>query len=274
MTLSNRRTAAIGLGVLLALVFLAFSTQRTVARLRQENAALRREAAQAAQFREELDRLGRTNAATTSALERDRTELLRLRAEVTRLRRQLKDTASAPSAQPVSLPGNPATSAPTPPAPTPPTGADDGFLPADQWVDAGFGTPEAAFQTLQWAMRHGNQERMQQAFLIAPGAVPEGAQSIGVNLMVQPSAGGNGPVAIPAEALSEAPVTTQMPELTGSRILTQQNLGPDEAQLTVENLHADGTRLPAQLNFRKVGSEWKLAPTVIQVPATGAPGSP
>jgi hypothetical protein len=55
-------------------------------------------------------------------------------------------------------------------------------------------------------------------------------------------------------------VTMPLPELTGSRIVSRQDVSPAEVRLTVENQHADGTRLSAQMNFRRVGSEWKLAP--------------
>lgn len=252
--------ALVGLGAIL------FLQQRQVAAERQQVAASRAEAAQAAELRRENERLSQANADAARSLSREeRNELLRLRGEVTRLRQQVKQlTAAASLGQP------PVPTAPAGPTPAPATATGGGglFLPAEQWADVGLGTPEAAFQTLHWAMRHGNRERMQAAMLLPVGSVPEGTVPIGLDML----SGDGAPAG--AGAFTQA-TTTALSELTGSRIVSQQEVSPEEVQLIIENQHADGTRLPAQMQFRRVGSEWKLAPTVVQwAPASSQDVSP
>lgn len=256
--------------VILAVALLGLGTavvlqHRQLASARQEAEAARAAAAQAAELKRENERLARANADATPDLSRaERNELLRLRAEVARLRQQVKQaTGTAPRPQP-SVPPPPQSVGPLQ-VPASVLPASDGFLPAEQWADVGLGTPEAAFQTLHWAMRHGNQDRMQQVMVVSPDAVPEGATLIGVDML----SGGVPPVASGSPA---QPTTTALAELAGTRIVSRQDIAPDEVQLTVENQHADGTRLPAQMHFRRVGNEWKLAPTVTQWPPASSQG--
>lgn len=242
-----------------------------VTRLRRETTMVRQEAVRAAALQQEIERLKQANANAARSLSGDeRNELLRLRSEVTRLRQQVKDAAMAAArsqAPPTASVPQPTESS----APSAPGGpGSDGFLPVEQWADVGFGSPEAALQTMHWAMRHGNQERMKQALLMPAGTGPEGAESVGVDMIRVPAEGASGGMLSAGGVPSQEAVTIAMPELTGSRIVSRQDVSPEEVQFVVENQHADGTRLSAQMSFRRVGSEWKLAPTVI--PAAGLSG--
>lgn len=254
--------ALLGLGTAVLL------QHRELDRVRLEAEAARVAASEAAGLKRENERLTRANADATPSLSREeRNELLRLRAEVARLRQQVKQLpGTAPRPQPASP--SPTQSAGPAQAPVAVVPASDGFLPAEQWADVGLGTPEAAFQTLHWAMRHGNQERMQQAMVVSPDAVPEGATLGGVDML-------SGGVPAGASGSPAQATTTALAALAGSRIVSRQEIAPDEVQLTIENQLADGTRLPAQMHFRRVGNEWKLAPTVTQwPPASSQPDSP
>jgi hypothetical protein len=252
---------AIGAAALVGLAAAVLLQHQQISRLRREAEARRQEAVQVAELRRENERLSQADAQAARSLSGDeRNELLRLRSEVTRLRQQVKGLTAA-SSRP-----QPPVTAPPPPA----AGAaadraaggtvSDGFLPAELWADVGFGTPEAAFQTMHWAMRHGDQERMKQALFVPAGALPEGAEPVGVDMIAVPADGPSGAMLSTGAVPSDQAVTMPLPELTGSRIVSRQDVSPAEVRLTVENQHADGTRLSAQMNFRRVGSEWKLAP--------------
>lgn len=253
--------------VILALALLGLGAvvlwqQRQVTRERLEAASLRQAAARAADLQHENERLSQASASTARSLTpEEHNELLRLRSEVTRLRQQVKDLTarSSPAPQWSSVPLRPSEPAPHTAAANALTGE---FLPAESWADVGFGTPEAALQTMHWAMRHGAQDRMNQALLLPAGTVPAGAEGSGLDMIALPADHATDGAALATPPPSAQPSIVAMAELTGSRIVSRHDVSAEEVHLTVENQHADGTRLPAELTFRRVGGEWKLAPTV------------
>lgn len=264
MSVAKTTAVVLGAAALVGSVAFTLLQYQTLSRLREETAVLRQEAAPVTGLRQENERLARANAAAEASSRNERNELLRLRAEVTRLRQQVNELAKAAPAPPPTVtsvrpsPGAPGlASTPTPAAP-------DGFLPADQWADVGLATPEAAFQTVQWAMRERNFERIQQAMLLPGDAIPAGAQPIGLDMIAASPEGVGGIPLAAGEPSPDQAITTALPELTGSRVVSRQDVSPEEVQLTIENQHADGTRLPGQMTFRRVGDEWKLTPTLIQ----------
>jgi len=81
-------------------------------------------------------------------------ELLRLRSELNILRQQSNSLAQlAASAAPENP--SPATPAPPPPTPVAPPQALN-VVPRETWAFAGYATPEAALQTVVWAMSNGD----------------------------------------------------------------------------------------------------------------------
>jgi len=267
--------------VILALALLGLGAvvlrqQQQITRERLEAASLRQAAARAAESQYENERLSQAKApAARSLTPEEHNELLRLRSEVTRLRQRVEDLTARSSPAPQS-PSVPLRSSEPAPQTVPANALTGEFLPAESWADVGFGTPEAALETMHWAMRHGAQDRMKQALLLPAGTVPAGAEGNGLDMIAFPADSTSDGAANDTPPASAQPDTVAMAELTGSRIVSRRDVSAEEVHLTVENHHADGTRLPAELTFRRVGGEWKLAPTVILTPGRtdGPVGTP
>ncbi len=121
-------------------------------KLQRENDSLRARLAELTGLRAENQRLAGliTQAKDSAALTRDQfSELLKLRAEVSRLR------------QPQSWPPDPKPAAErmsdiTVDARTPEDATKDNSIPKESWAFAGYATPEAALQTVMWAMSKGD----------------------------------------------------------------------------------------------------------------------
>jgi len=152
--MTKTKLVVIGVVAVVALGVVVGLQQQALSRAGEENHVLRD---QARHLREELDQVKRSAAVASGDAGnnvREHTELLRLRAEVTRLRRSGREAAEAKAPE---RPTRPVRN-------TRPAGA---FMPAASWADVGAATPEAAFETLHWALRTGNRERFSQALLVA-----------------------------------------------------------------------------------------------------------
>ncbi len=136
--------AALGTGTATYLV-----QQRETNRLRTEGQNLM---AQHESTANERDAALSAARATTDELERlrkDQAELLRLRGEIGPMRRQLESQKTLARQQPAGA-------KPADPAVVPP-GA---YLTREQLTHVGYATPEAAFQTIYWAMMKGTYDQV------------------------------------------------------------------------------------------------------------------
>jgi len=239
-----------------------------LARLDAELAALRAQAAEAETLRAENTRLSQiaVDAGELDNLRRDKAELLRLRGEVTRLREQAA-TVARPPATATQRVRRERTAPPSPLAGQP------GYVPAEQFANAGLATPEAALQTFFWALENpvGGRllktlvlpEEVQQA-LAKSGttqadlavAVPFSGPPPGVEATV---ADGNAAGArldfIQGEGAGDGPKLTQ-----GYRVVSQTEVSPDERQVEIERALASGDVHRESHTLRKVGDEWKVQP--------------
>lgn len=171
---------------------------------------------------EATDRLDR-QAGELERLRRGQEELLKLRGEITRFRQAstgaaatARRLAAAPKAVPPLPPAPPVAVPPEPPAPEP--FGIGVFMPSDQCHFAGFGTPENVLETLQWALRSGRTDILEQAFL--PVEVPAGEPSVIV--------GGADTLAMPDEALPDGTVdatgqvqteVVELPQISGITVI-------------------------------------------------------
>ncbi len=235
-------TYVIALGLVAASLG-AFVTQWNVAtRLRQENERLKGDLATAqrlarvtandpnARRSQELERL-RTEAGEihklrneVSQLRAGARELDKLRAENQQLRGSNQRIPVAPNASPG---GAPATAAP------------EAFYPKENWAFAGYATPEAALQSVVWAMREGDTK----TFLAS--VTPE-------EMARMEKEWGN-----KSEAQISADARKGADKISSVRILERKVLSDDEVVLS---LYAEGGDDKIQkISMKRFGAEWKLA---------------
>jgi len=243
----------------------------------RSNAALRGQIAQLEERLRPLEALKAENERLTrlqidadelARLRKGHAELMKLRAEVSQLRRERQEVVVTPKAAPA--PPAPAPVAPTPNPVTPPEPSvtpeeNNGYLPRAAWRNVGQGTPEAALQTLQWALANGQVEHMDDLLLFTPGEAPLSDDLQALESILREGTGDP-----PAEAgAGEVDVLAGAPsveDVNGSRVLGRRPSGPDQVELTVEQEHADGTRSTVPMIFQRVGNSWKLMPSVVAFP--------
>jgi RNA polymerase sigma factor (sigma-70 family) len=228
-------TTKLKLGIASALVVAGVVTplvlqHLSLVKLREQNQALQQQGELAAQLSTENARLSNLVAQASSARTQDDarlSELLRLRGEVGLLRKltnelgRLKEENRSPAVTP----------------------QPEAVVPKESWAFAGYATPEAALQTVMWAMKQGDVT----TFLASLS--PEMQKSLAQQF------GGKPENEIAAQLSQEvAPVAALR--------LDRQEVAADGAVTftLVSEQHDNGavrTSERAVLTFRNVGGEWK-----------------
>jgi hypothetical protein len=205
--------------------------------LTHANASLRKELAVLTAENERLAR-SLSEATASLALSKDRlSELMKLRGEVTKLRDNLKQ-AQTPKAAPIEQ---------DPPAPMevvePVASAPVIAIPREAWAFAGYDTPEAALQSVVWAMSQGNFESFLRSL------TSEAAAAARQNME------GKSPAEI------SGMLTQETQGLAALRLDRKRDETDSEVTFVVASQESDTgevrTRDEAVLKFRKVGAEWK-----------------
>jgi len=250
VVMSKIKVAAIS-AVIVALVAGQFAWWRKAqADLEAARRSLAGQEARIALLQAENERLSNLKAARLPPAEAS--ELLRLRNEVSQLRREKQESPRATSTTPQTVKANTSGNFQWP------VGQ---FLPKNEWRDVGFGSPEAAAQTLFWALLNTNGQRMLQG-MVVPGteAVP------------------------PEDVLQKAMIENARPFLLaeGATLDVNETVSADEVRLRIrKKLTSDqapgGTTTTIEdLLVRRQGDEWKIVPgyyaDVLQSPAA-TPGT-
>ncbi|MCP5520308.1 MAG: hypothetical protein H7A46_02015 [Verrucomicrobiales bacterium] len=223
------------------------------------------------------DRLDRQNG-ELERLRRGQEELLRLRGEVTQLRQAGADALAAAARRPPPTP-KPATAEmpPQPPVAEPTPAPDESepfgigvFMRADQCNFAGFNSPRDVLETLQWALRTGETDTINEVFL--PVEVPAGDPSVVVGGPDTLTAADGSVGVEPGDSVTTVTTEVATPgEWSGYIVVGGMEAGPDEVRLMVRNQRADGSQEDLPMTFHRVGTGWKIAPTVVPVSATVNP---
>ena len=202
--------------------------QNAVARLRSEQQVLVRESEEARQLALENQGMAqlRTENLEVVKLRAENKDLPRLRNEARQLRRQVEELGKL-RAENERLQATLNVVRTTAAAPVLP--AD--FITRSALVDVGFGTPEAAMQTVFCAMCQGNLERLKQCSLY-------GTDGLGNDDEAQRKA-----------------LTEQFKSFPGFRVAEKKIISADEVELSIQT-SVDAAAVPAK--FKKVGNEWKL----------------
>jgi hypothetical protein len=217
-------------GVVGVAIFLGVGHQARVD-LEEENEALRQQVDQMGALVAENERLSNlvAQASQAQSLPEDQLrELLRLRGEVSALRRQGKAIAS-PHIENRQAPVGPESGAPA---------AEN--WPKESWAFAGYATPSAALQTSLWAASRGDAT----TFL---HSVTGDAQKMAEALLAGKS-----------QSEISAAVAAQFAGVKSFRVVSSEMQNDDTVVLTTASEEQSGTVTKKAL-LKKVGDEWKLA---------------
>lgn len=148
--------------------------------------------------------------------------LQQLQAENQRLKQQLQQRGGEGAMAELPVPGAP--------------GAD--HFPRESWKFAGYASPQSALVSAIWAMREGNP----QTYL--DSLSPNEQQRMALNWQNM------------SQEQIMAKHKSDVANITGLRVLEQQNLAPDEI---VMNVYLEGPGRVEKVRMNQVGQEWKFA---------------
>jgi hypothetical protein len=175
----------------------------------------------------ELEQAARSTASRGES-EEERLELMRLRNQAAQLRMATKELQQLRAG--VMQPG-----APSPAATTAPSGSVGDFVPREAWSFAGDATPEAALQSVLFAMRQGDPKTFLD--LVSDQAARE------------------------FEGKTEPEITEKLQRdaarVTGYRILEKDGVSAEESVLVIYIAGEKKQLLPMQM--KKIGEQWKFA---------------
>jgi RNA polymerase sigma factor (sigma-70 family) len=207
--------------------------QRQLGRLRTENQQLVAQQSQLAAEQEAASKAARDTEENLARLQQDNSELLRLRNEVGQLRRE-RDAARQRASQSSAVPASGGRA----------SLGSGRFIAKDQLAFAGYGTPEAALESMTWAMMSGNYEQT--------------VASLGPEEQATESQDAKG------REQFEAARKDMVPRFQGIQILARKKLSEELVELKVrmdENTGQDTGGAATSLTIQpmiKVGNEWRL----------------
>jgi RNA polymerase sigma factor (sigma-70 family) len=242
-------TVAIGTGI--------YQARQTSALRSQVESLQQQQTSQLEQQQQERDATATRLAALQDENERAKAnsdELLRLRAEVVRLR-----TNPPNASQPSSAATN-ETEAPTQ------TAAAETELPKDSWRDAGFASVQSALQTRGWAVLTGNRERFKESVFITVeareimekmleemiNAAPPAERKKFSQMILANELGFEEAMLMPMMA------ENQTKGYASYQILSQQTVSPNETLLQVATKMTSAPTKTETLRFRRFDNDWKL----------------
>lgn len=216
-----------------ALVAVWSMDQRTKAELQQRSEALRQAQATLEDLRAENDRIKNQIAQTGSAGGEQISELLKLRAEVARLRQSANELKALRAQneqlrQSATVAAEPRQQTTNPPPDVPP----QDIHPRETWNFVGYGSPDATVQSMLWGATHTNRE----AFLA------------GFDTEMRSQIESNFPD-------DEASFREKMSSNTGFRVVDRKSVSDDEMDLT---LYLDGDGNQETTRFKRINGEWKV----------------
>lgn len=205
-------------------------------KLREENESLRQRLDQMDQLEAEHDRLSNLVAHTTSSLANDQLrELLRLRGEVGLLRSQTNKLAGLQEEE-RRLSATLAAQA-------------ENIHPKESWAFAGYATPEAAFESEQWAARTSDTKAYLDSLTYESRQRVE-RPPLSVQGMMRPANNQFG------SGSNSGFMIFLAPDITGYQILNKEVISDDEVILNVLwNPSTDARKVI----MKRIGNEWKDA---------------
>jgi TolA-binding protein len=227
----------------------------------QEAARLRRRLAtvesasqqQAQQLDSQRDQLAAKVVALSAESERSQSnlaEMVRLRAELARLRATRQENLAA----------KPAAELQATPQPT------KLQIPKDTWADAGLETPEAALKTRGWCVVNGNRERFKESVFVT-----DDARKMLEDMLVQMAEQSKDPhkdqmiqmvlehkLGVEEGILMPMMAENQQVGYAGYEVLSDRAASEDERLLQVQTTLANGNAKQENLKLHRFGTDWKI----------------
>ena len=220
-----------------------FLQHRSRVDLDRKNQALRQRIAEMSQLAAENERLSNLVAQATSTQARPNgpsRELLRLRGEVGWLRRQSQEAEQL--RQENQRLRTEAAGQKTPATDATAGAASQTNMPRESWVFAGYATPEAALQSMIWAISSGDVKTFRSSL------TEEGKQEFQREKQGQ------------LESDLAAEGVEVLGKFTAFRVDGRDYRSEGTVILTVSMVRPDGTPQTEKMPFKRIGAEWKLAP--------------
>jgi RNA polymerase sigma factor (sigma-70 family) len=236
ITMTKLQSAIVGAVVIAGVATPLVLQQRS--KLRAENDSLRKQTEQLAQIQADNDRLSNLVAETASSQKlasNQLSELLRLRGEVAGLRGQtneIKNLAAENQRLRSSLAAGSAAKRGTQ------TPSAEEAMPKESWAFVGFAEPESTFQSMVWALSHGEVK----TFLASQSP--------------------DSPKLKEAQGKSDEEIAAQNKDfkafdgVTAFKIINREPVSDDEIILTV---YAFGINEAARFKMQRFGNDWKFA---------------
>lgn len=261
LLMAKIKTIAVGAVAVAAVTTPIMWQHNSTSRLRAENARLLAQVA--AQPQPE------SAAEVAPAVAPDNRELLQLRAEVARLRREQTKVAAL-EAENKRLRSQSKAEPPKPSSQEP--------VSSESWADRGFGSPMDTLQTAYWAVRNANIEKFKESIVItdqarrklhdvlakmAAGVPPEKAEEARKVLEDIATKGWD------AEEGILFPMIAQDKKhgYKSYRVVTENITQPDEQQITIELQMNSAPAETRQFRFKQFGNTWKQLIDVADLPA-------
>ena len=234
--------------LLIALFFLGAGTalllqHRSRVDLDRENQALRQRIEDMSRLAAENERLSNLVAQATSTQARRNgpsRELLRLRGEVGWLRRQSQEAEQLRNEK--QRLRTEAAGQKRPAVDATAGAASQTNMPRESWVFAGYATPEAALQSMIWAISSGDVKTFYASL------TEKGKQEIEREQNGKPGAD------FAAEGVE------LLGKFTAFRVDGREDRPDGAVVLTVSGIRSDDTTETEKVTLRRVGDEWKLSP--------------
>ena len=238
-TLSELKASAFAVLAVAGLATPLVISHQTQSRLFQENQSLRQQVAQLSPMAAENERLSNQVAEVQSSrvlAQQQAGELLRLRGELGALRRQQKEWEAMKAAQAAANSHSPDNAG---------LSAKADRIPRDSWAFAGYASPEAALESVVWAMSKGDLK----AFLAS--ATPETQKLLAQQYAGKPDSEVGSSLVHEIGGLTELPVSDKVIAADGSVTF----------RVAVEETDngTTKTRDEAVMSFQNVGGEWKYS---------------
>jgi len=227
-------------GLVLASLAVHVVERRRISGLRQANEALREERAAAQQLIEAKSN-DQSGPEELERLRSEAREVHKLRNEVSQLRAGMKEADQLRAEnQRLRAAGKPLQAAPGTGLPGPAAPASqEGYYAKENWAFIGYATPEAALQSVIWAMREGDTRTL------LASVTPEEMERM------QKEWGSK------SEAQVSADAKRGTDKISGIRILESKTLSDDEVVLCV--YAAGGEDKVQKISMKRSGAEWKMA---------------
>jgi RNA polymerase sigma factor (sigma-70 family) len=232
MTMTKLQSSIVGAVVIAGVATPLVIQQQS--KLREENESLRKQAEQLAPIQADNERLSNllAEAASSQRLASNQlSDLLKLRGEVAGLRSQTNEMKKL-EAENQRLRLSLAAGAFAKRGPQTPSAEE--ALPKESWAFVGYAEPESTFQSMVWAMTHGEVK----TFLA--GLSPDNEEFKN------------------AQGKSDHEIAEHSKEfdgVTAFKIINKEPVSDDEAILTV---YAFGINESARFKFQRLGSDWKF----------------